>query len=433
MKLRKIMAALLSAAMLLTSGCTGFDASLSSLLSPPKLTDQQAEIYSALLNVKGDSVDLSYPASGEYRSAFTIANLDDEPTEEAMVFYRDPSATENGASALRLNFLDRQDGRWVSVLDLPAGGSAVESIRLEKLSGSDRLCIIISYSVPGQQEKDVDVLSFSKGTATKLFEGSYTYLEVKDINMNGGAELFMITKEKGLDYYCASLAGWNEGSLETLSRIPLPPQAVSFVQTAVAKISDKETAVFIDYGKGDSGYGTEVLYCYDNTLTSSGFSPDTLSRRTGSFTPNLICCDIDGDGEIEIPTTTPFLGYENKNRSEQVNMVTWYEIREKQLEKDFSSYFGMKSDFMVKLPSRWLGMVTATVSGDELRFIEHIQDGEILLTVKAASPEAKVTEGWELYHENERTGYQYFIIRGDSSNSMCLTDAELSDCLVFFE
>lgn len=432
MKLRKLTAVLLAGSICLTGGCAGFNASLESLLSPPKLTRQQAEIYQALLNVKGSDVDLVYPKSGDYRSAFTIFNLDDEPTEEAMVFYREDSDVDSSTS-LRLNFLDLQEDKWVSVLDMPADGNEVERIQLERLSGKDNLCIIVSYSVLGQQETGLDIMTFRDGKVTELYRDSYTYLDVKDFNADGQKELLLIKRETGLNYFIAQLTAWLGNTVAAVSSVPLEAQAISFLQTAVSAIAKNETAVMIDYGRGDNSYGTEVLFCYNTSLSNSNFSADMLSRRTNSYTPNLLCRDADGDGKTEIPTTTPFPGYENTGRSEQVNMIVWYELNGKSLRKDFSSYWGVKDDFMIKLPGRWVGMVTAKVSGDEIRFIENTQDGETLLIFKAASPEAKVTEGWELYYENERTGYQYFIIRGSTDNSMCLTDAELEDCLVFFE
>ena len=52
------------------------------------------------------------------------------------------------------------------------------------------------------------------------------------------------------------------------------------------------------------------------------------SCSTDTFVPTN-----DGDGKIEIPVTAPFLGYENLSRTEQVNMVVWYGLDGKKLEK----------------------------------------------------------------------------------------------------
>lgn len=55
------------------------------LLTSPRLTDEQTEIYNALTASAG-RVDLRYPHTGSYRSAFVIRNIDGEPTDEAIVF-----------------------------------------------------------------------------------------------------------------------------------------------------------------------------------------------------------------------------------------------------------------------------------------------------------------------------------------------------------
>lgn len=55
------------------------------LLTSPRLTDEQTEIYNALTASAG-RVDLRYPHTGSYRSAFVIRNIDNEPTDEAIVF-----------------------------------------------------------------------------------------------------------------------------------------------------------------------------------------------------------------------------------------------------------------------------------------------------------------------------------------------------------
>ena len=56
----------------------------------------------------GSNITLKYPKNGEYRSAYVIANIDDEPTDEAMVFYE---YTSNGSEedGLRVNILDKDE------------------------------------------------------------------------------------------------------------------------------------------------------------------------------------------------------------------------------------------------------------------------------------------------------------------------------------
>ena len=77
------------AAAVMLSGCSG--ATVENLLTAPKLTQEQNEIYQALINSSGSSIKLKYPRGGEFRSAFVLQNIDDEPGEEALVFYESQS------------------------------------------------------------------------------------------------------------------------------------------------------------------------------------------------------------------------------------------------------------------------------------------------------------------------------------------------------
>ena len=126
----------------LLSGCTMFDSSLEGLLHPPKLTETQTAVYNALILSTGDQIDLVYPAGGEYRSAFVLYDLDDEKTEEAIVFYREKNLSENGDSGIRMNFLDQKAGVWSSVTDRPVAGTKIESVNFYSFDGTVSIDVI---------------------------------------------------------------------------------------------------------------------------------------------------------------------------------------------------------------------------------------------------------------------------------------------------
>ena len=58
-------------------------------------------------------------------------------TDEAIVFYEVPNVSDG--SSLRMNFLDKQDGKWVSVYDFAASGSEVDNVK--HLYGATLLCL----------------------------------------------------------------------------------------------------------------------------------------------------------------------------------------------------------------------------------------------------------------------------------------------------
>lgn len=117
---------------LMLSGCAMPQSSIDSLLAPPRLNEEQNEIYSALIRETGSDIRLLYPQKGSNRSAFLITNLDGEATSEALVFYQSTAAS-NVSAAVHLTVLDKQDDRWVSVNDISLEGSQLEDVTLMKI------------------------------------------------------------------------------------------------------------------------------------------------------------------------------------------------------------------------------------------------------------------------------------------------------------
>ena len=102
----KLIAGCLSLGMLTAQlpGCS-FSASVESMLSPPRLTVEQEQIYRALQISAGSQISLKYPKSGERLSAFIMEDLDGDGSDEAVVFYE---VSRNAAEEipLRICLLD---------------------------------------------------------------------------------------------------------------------------------------------------------------------------------------------------------------------------------------------------------------------------------------------------------------------------------------
>jgi len=64
-KIKKAAAFLKAAAILSIAALTGCQATIENLLTAPKLTQEQSEIYQALINSSGSSIKLKYPRGGE--------------------------------------------------------------------------------------------------------------------------------------------------------------------------------------------------------------------------------------------------------------------------------------------------------------------------------------------------------------------------------
>jgi hypothetical protein len=104
-KLKRISIAL--ALVLFITGCY-WNTPVIELISPPRLTNEQIEIYNALTNAKGSALNLKYPKTGEFLSAFVFK---ENPSAEAsvMVFYELTGTASELTPTIWLTFLEKDD------------------------------------------------------------------------------------------------------------------------------------------------------------------------------------------------------------------------------------------------------------------------------------------------------------------------------------
>ncbi len=422
-----IRALLLLAAACFLSGCSVFDGSLENLLHPPKLTETQTAVYDALKLSTGDQIELVYPSGGEYRSAFVLYNLDEEKTEEAIVFYREKKLSENGESGLRMNFLDQDNGVWTSVTDRPVAGTKIESVSFYNFNGYVSIGVICSALA--QTERSLSLLGYSEGQVEEQFKTSFSFMETDDLDNDGFDELFYVSYDAVMGYSHARVLGTaadeNMSVPEVLSTVPLYPDVSSVQRLSRQKLNENESLLFLDYAKGDNAYGTQILLSYKNNLTQV-FS-DNLNRRSNAFTPILFSTDIDGDGRMEAPATTAFIGYENRTVPEQIYAVEWYYAdteNNNTVTKKYTTYVNTWGEYIFYVPVRWQGLVTVEKhpNSNAVSFVKYDSGSLVLLSV-CVSDDLPEGPGWKKFDDN------IYVNNSDSSDPMVLTDDELKNCL----
>lgn len=436
---RKI--ALLAALCAIMCGCSA-GVSVENMLTPPRLLAEQNEIYDELKRSVGQNIKLKYPRSGDYRSAFVMYDIDDEDGEEALVFYESKNAAA-GESALRLKFLDKSDGKWAAVYDLACAGSEVESISFSRLGTGGAVDIIIRYTLLNQSEKAFSVIRYADKVPTTLYSSAYSCLEVFDINGDGMDELVTVTSDKTLGTATAMMFTNGENGFEKLSEAPMYGGSADYLRVTKGRLNENTQALFFDYTKGGGQSGTDVLYCYGNRLfcpDSVGANPQSgiISRLVNDYMSEIYCYDIDSDGFVEIPSTTPLPGYEVLTLPEQLCAVVWYTVADDNFSAKYYSYFSGKYRFALVFPSRWQGVVTAVTdfANNEIVFISYDEqkglavDGTTeLMRIRAVDKddEAALEDAKKMSFlgETEETYYCYSATRGFLTGRLALTESEL--------
>lgn len=443
-------------------GCS-LGASVDNMLTPPKLSEEQNEIYQELINSVGKSVKLKYPRNGDYRSAFVIRNIDDEPGDEALVFYESKDI-RSGESALRLKFLDKSGENWETVYDLACPGNEVDSIVFADLGSdtpsvasetetsalSDRgtSAIILSCTLLNQSEKSVLVLKYKDKKPVELLSSTYSCMSIADLNKDSQNELVIVSVNREMQTASASMYTDSTDGLELLSNTPLYGGAADYIRVTQGRLDESTPALFFDYSKGGGQSGTDVLYCYGSRLfcpNSIGSNPagGLISRQVNDYMAEIYSFDIDKDGFVEIPSTTPLPGYETLTKPEQLCAVQWYTVKNDNFTLESNSYFSGKYRFALLFPNRWTGVVTAVAdfTNNDIIFISYnaevglnVTESNEIMRIHAAEKSDKyipaVSEGEEKIGESEELEFFCTVNKSAETSKLALTESELKDSFV---
>ena len=384
---------------------------IDSLLAPPRLNDEQNEIYSALVRETSADIRLLYPQKGSNRSAFLITNLDSEATAEALVFYQSTAVT-NVAATIHLNVLDKQEDRWVSVNDISLDGSQVEDVTLMNVgTGAPVVAVGLNYASDGASL--LKIFSFNGRTLDEISSESYQTKIVYDIDSDDLDEVILVsTLEDGLSME-AKLFTYDSGRFRKISTAVMDPTITRYANIQSGYLKNGRKAVYLDGYRGSSLMTTEILGYEENAwgnghlvnLTYDGSEPKhyPVERAPGAFT-----YDTNNDSVMEVPGFTLMPGYTEEMTS-VFYLTDWYNFLDGEFQKLKSSYVNSTQGYLLDFPEEWVGRVSVrkTSRANEMLFYEY-QEGEnpvknellYIQMVRRSDWEAGKFEGYEIINSS---------------------------------
>ncbi len=441
--LRRIPAlAALAAVLMSCTGCSRLQTSVEDLMSPPVLTQEQAEIRSALSRVSGDSeIKYKYPQNGDYRSSFIFFDIDSDQVEEALVFYQSPSKGDS----TWINILDRQDGQWVSVCETPAPDTtaSIDFVSFEQLADSQTVSLVVGWE-DARSGKTVIAYNYDNGRLLPIFERDYTELAITDLDGNGSTDLVLFTQQA--QSTLVFLACKTENGFETVDSIQLARSIVSFDNILSGRTAAGTAALFLDSTvdlyespfqitdvlsakRGENG--TPVLV---NLLDNEEV---TLSQGTMRPAQNLFCRDIDGNGTVEIPTVATLPGYEGIFDESAIFLTSYNQLSStSQLIPCQSGVVNPQHRYLLTFPERWLdNAVSAVVQPEngEYTFFAYTGDlsdtSTVLLKLRVYSAKDYHDKFDDNYFQliGQKGLFEYYAYLPEIHNSLTITEQELRE------
>lgn len=355
-----------------------------SLLAPPKLSIQQQEISKALQEKAGKNIKLKYPKSGSYRSAFVISDIDDEPTDEAIVFYENTSPNKSSGS-IRIEILDYRNGKWTSVFSHPVSATDVEEIMVTRLGNSDMPFIIVGYSALGQSDKIVEIYQYTSGSVlSTVYTDYYSQMILTDLDGNGTNQLVMINPESKDNPPYAKITSCDGDRFITEYTVELSSQISKIVNITDGYVSADRRALYIDgiviqdsYENNSSSkqnIQTQIIYYSGGVIRNPLIESNSMLMSVTSRSDGYYSMDIDGDGIVEIPHLYECPGYQNTDP--KMYFTDWFVYERASFMRKCTGYYNITDGYCFLLPSRWNGTVTLKMdpATDELVFYKFNYD-----------------------------------------------------------
>lgn len=434
-------AALLSMAVM--TGCSAVNFGVDGLITSPKLTREQSEIHQALVASVGNNITLKYPKSGENRSAFVIKNIDDEPGEEALVFYEYTGAEKK--DGLMVSVLDKnEDDKWTSVKEISGTGSEVSTVIISDMGSDKETEVIVGYTNFSGEEKTLEVYNYDNGDLKTIGTDNYSLLESYDINGDGTDELIIVNKKIGAnkkdnsdDSYSASLLEVRDGKLFKTQSVEMCKNTTSYVNSVTGKVQGEIPAIYIDELTDKNQLQTEIIYYRYDSLQNPIYSEkETLipicTRPVGYYSQ-----DVDSDGIVEIPSVKTMLGYETAVEEEKLYLTSWYVYEDfYELNLKYSGYYSISDGYSMMFPNRWDGQVTVKYDNksEETVFYKYAGDinGEMaeLMRIAVVGDNYKTNymyNGYQLVDAKGRINYMVKI-SDDKNEPLVPTIDEIKNC-----
>ena len=447
--LNRLLAAGCAAWMMLGStGCSRLQTSIEDLMSPPVLTQEQAEIRNALSRVSGDSnIKYKYPQSGDYRSSFIFYDIDSDGSEEALVFYQSSSKGD----ATWINILDRDSsGQWISVCETSAPDSTtnIDFVSFEHLLDSETISLVIGWE-DTRSSKTIIAYNYQNGRLLSMYEREYDEVAITDLDENGTTDLVLFTQQP--QSTLVFLACCTENGFETVDSATLSHSIVSFDSIQAGKTHDGQSALFLDSTVDlyeTSFQVTDVIGARlredgSPALTNLLDTPQTsLSQNTLRPAQNLFCRDIDNDGTIEIPTLSPLPGYEDALDEDTLFLTTYNRLdtTSGQLIAKQSGVINTQHRYMIVFPQRWLGTVSAVVQPEDGEWSFFAYTGQLgdtstmLLKLRVYSAKDYHDKFDSDYFEliEQKGLFEYYAYIPASNSDLAITREELTEEMFFF-
>jgi len=413
------------------SGCNFASTNVDDMLNAPKPSGDLDLIQISLEKYVGESVDLRYPRSGEYRSAFVLNDLDGNGIEEAFAFYS--TKNDDNTTLMHINMINYIDGEWTSSSDIKIQASGVHCIKFDDLDGDGVKEIAVGWNKYSTLDHELTVFSLNSGKLIQRMQENYSAFSLCDINNDNITEIITVYLDTVEESSIAKAFALDTSGVENRGSCMLDGTVSSYNEPIISTLSTGQVAIYIDATKGKAGMITELLYWENGGIYTPFYDATRNENIATQRTSTTGCTDFNSNGIIDIPFMQSLPAVASTSDSEKAYMTYWQEFDGNEFSNVAVTVMNYVDGYYLEIPADWVDNFTILRKPDAKQRVFYRWNGKTLSTCEEILRIQVLTiSNWESsktddYFEVARDQtYVYTMKLGDSS-TLTLDKQDITD------
>ena len=396
------------------SGCDYIFGEANTILNAPTPQGEFENIGKAIKAANlAKNYTLKSARRGNYRSSFIIRDINSDGTDDAVAFF---SSEQRNAQELHMVMLGSVNEEWEIVSDTVLRGTDIEKVEFGDFNSDGTAEMVVATNIYGSPELRLSLYNISSTIPVEIYEGAYTDFVITDMDENDKDDLMIINVDSLENTATAKMLTLNDGSIKQTSMVAINTAATEITNIGISTV-DGNQCLYIDAKTAGNTYFTDLVYYKDGKLIAP-LSKEVLTTRY----ENTRSLDIDGDGILEIPTSTVLPGDETK----ALSLTEWYKYSTHKFITCERSVVSESGGYRLKLDDSWIGKFTCMKGDfDGIDFYEYNEKvGKKLFSIKAVNKQ-KVEDSFDDWSIIDTSGEVVYIMKIYKKGKLNITKSNI--------
>ncbi|WMJ80483.1 VCBS repeat-containing protein [Clostridium sp. MB40-C1] len=352
------------------SGCSVMRSPVE-LIGKPKVTSKKIKEDYILSEILSKEETLTLALSQKEMESIRSVDLDKDGKDELIVLFKENKEVFRGENKYGIIILKQLNGKWHEINRIYQKAYGVDLVECKDVTGDKKPDIIVGWNMNKEDEKLLNVYSWSEGYFHFVYKDVYKEIGIDDLDSDGKNELILLKKVAKTDAISVEVFKYFNEKINNVDKFIIRNK--NYYNTMkIGNVINNNKGIFIDFDMGTLLSYTDLLVMKNNKLVDvfkneSLDKPKTLKR---SFIKSK---DVNNDGIVEIGLTEK-LSYPvkdektyhsiNKNKLPVIN--GWYQWNGKEgIDLVLREYCNYDLGYKIIIPEKWGNEFTISVSYEE--------------------------------------------------------------------